>query len=276
MRIALCGAIFLVETMRRTVLITEDGQMKLTNRTILITGGSSGIGLEAARQLLALGNTVIVTGRVQARLDQAALELPGLHTIQADAADPEAILAMHIEVSNRFPAIDVLINNAGIMRKVDLRSKHSLQDLTREVGINLEAPMRMVQQFLPDLLRRPEALIVNVTSGLAFVPFKIAPIYSATKAGLHAYTRCLRAQLASTKVSVVEVAPPATETPLFRGEFSAEMANQKGMPVAKLVESMIRGMEADVSDIRPGLARVLWLASRLAPASMFKQLAKVG
>ena len=250
--------------------------MKLTDCTILITGGSSGIGLELAKQLLARGNVVIATGRDQARLDQAAAEVPGLHTIQADAADPDAIDALHARMIERFPALDVLVNNAGIMRKISLLADHPMKDLTREVGINLEAPMHMVQRFLPDLLLRPEALIVNVTSGLAFEPFQIAPIYSATKAGLRAYTKCLRAQLDRTSVRVVEVAPPGTETPLFRGEFAAEMANQKGMAVATLVERMIQGIEAGYSDIRPGLARVLWLASRLAPTAMFNQLAKVG
>lgn len=249
--------------------------MKLTDRTILITGGSSGIGFELARQLLVRGNTVIVTGRNRARLDQAASELPGLHTIQADAANPNDIDALHTEVIERFPALDLLVNNAGIMRKISLLAEQPLGELTREVRINLEGPMQTVQRFLPDLLRRPHGLIVNVTSGLAFVPFKIAPIYSATKAGLHAYTKCLRAQLEGTSVKIVEVAPPGTETPLFRGEFAAEMANQKGMPVAKLVERMIQGIEAGHSDIRPGLARVLWLASRLAPTTMFAQLAKV-
>ena len=250
--------------------------MKLTGRTILITGGSSGIGLEAARQLIARDNLVIVTGRDRTRLDQAASQLPGVHTIQADAAETESISALHAEVTQRFPALDVLVNNAGIMRKISLLAERPLQDLTREIGINLKAPMHMVQRFLPDLLQRPEALIVNVTSGLAFIPFKIAPVYSATKAGLHADTNCLRAQLAGTSVEVVKVAPPGTETPLFRGEFAAEMADQKGMPVARLVGRMIQGIEAGRSDIRPGLARVLWMASRLAPVAMFNQLAKVG
>lgn len=249
--------------------------MKLTDRTILITGGSSGIGLELAKQLIARGNTIIVTGRDRARLDRATSELPGLHTIQADAADPHAIDVLHAEVLARFPRLDVIINNAGIMRKINLLAEQPLEDLTREVGINLSTPMQMVQRFVPDLLRRPQALIVNITSGLAFVPFKIAPVYSATKAGLHAYTTCLRAQLDGTSVEVVEVAPPGTETPLFRGEFAAEMANQKGMPVAELVQRMIQGIEAGKPDIRPGLARVLWLASRLAPSAMFGQLAKI-
>lgn len=249
--------------------------MKLTERTVLITGGSSGIGLELAKQLLARGNTVIVTGRDRTRLDRAASELPGLHVFQADAANPNDIDVLYTEVSDRFPTLDVLFNNAGIMRKINLLDEQPLDELTREVDVNLEGPMHTVQRFLPHLLRRPQALIVNVSSGLAFVPFKIAPIYSATKAGLHAYTQCLRAQLKGTGVEVVEVAPPGTETPLLRGEFAIEMANQKGMPVADLVDRMVRGIEAGRSDIRPGLARVLWFASRLTPGVMFKQLAKV-
>ena len=204
--------------------------MKLTNRTILITGGSSGIGLELARQLLAYSNTVIVTERDRAHLDHAASKTPGLHTIQADAADPHDIDALHAEMIERFPVLDVLVNNAGIMRKISLLADQPLGELTREVGINLEGPMQTVQRFLPDLLRRPQALIVNVTSGLAFVPFKITPIYSATKAGLHACTQCLRAQLEGMSVKVVEVAPPGTETPLFRGEFATEMHIRRGCP----------------------------------------------
>lgn len=250
--------------------------MKLNDRTILITGGSSGIGLELAKRLLDRGNVVIVTGRDRARLDRARGGLPGLHVIQSDAADPDAIRVLHADVIQRFPALDVLINNAGIMRKLGLLANHPLEDLTREIDVNLAVPVRMVQQFLPDLLRRPEALIVNVSSGLAFVPFKIAPVYSAAKAGLHAYTRCLRAQLDGTTVRIVEAAPPLTETPLFRDEFGADMPNQKGMPVAKLVEQVIRGIEAGRTEIRPGLARVLGLAGRLAPTFMFNQLAKVG
>jgi uncharacterized oxidoreductase len=250
--------------------------MQMIGRTILITGGSSGIGLEVARQLLGRGNTVIVTGREQGRLDQACAELPDLQAIVSDAADPGAIEALHRQVTERFPRLDVLVNNAGIMRKIDLAAERTPEDLTREIGINLAAPMQMVQQFLPTLRGRPQALIVNVTSGLAFVPFKIAPVYSATKAGLHAYTRCLRAQLAGSSVAVVEVAPPGTETPLFRGDFEAEMRGQKAMPVETLVRHMIRGIETGKQDIRPGLSRVLWLASRVAPATIFNQLAKVG
>lgn len=247
--------------------------MKLQHRTVLITGGTSGIGLELARQLLARENTVIVTGRDEERLSAAAQVLPGVHTFRSDASDPEAIVALHETVLRRFPELDTLVNNAGIMRNLKLNQERDLEDVTREVEINLSGPVRMVQQFLPQLRSRPGALIVNVSSGLAFVPFPLAPVYCATKAGIHSFTQSLRIQLRGTGVSVVELAPPGVETPLFRGEFAEEMRGQKAMSVQALATRAIAGIEAGKLEIRPGLANVLKAMSRIAPQFMLKQMA---
>jgi uncharacterized oxidoreductase len=179
----------------------------LNKRTLLITGGSSGLGLELARQLLRRENTMIITGRDPSRLDAARETLPGLHTFQSDVSDPYAIATLQEAVVAQFPALDTLINNAGIMRNLRLSQDHGLSDLTREVEINLMGPVRMVGQFLPQLRRQPTPLIINVLSGLAFVPYTISPIYSAAKAGLLAYTQALRMQLTGSGVAVVEVAP---------------------------------------------------------------------
>ena len=246
--------------------------MKLENRTVLITGGTSGIGLELARHLLARGNVVIVTGRDAQRLDEARRALPSVHTFRSDVSDPGAIAELHDAVLAQFPLLDTLVNNAGIMRNLDLLEHRDLGDVTREIEINLCGPVRMVQQFLPQLMSRPNALIVNVSSGLAYVPLPIAPVYSATKAGLHAYTQSLRVQLAGTGVTVVELAPPAVETQLFRGEFADEMKAQKAMDVTKLARLAIAGIEKGKLEIRPGLANVIRIMSRIAPGFMLRQM----
>jgi uncharacterized oxidoreductase len=250
--------------------------MKMTGRTVLITGGTSGIGLELARQLIARGNTVIVTGRSLAKLEAAKEAVPQLHVFQSDVSDPSSIESLYKAVSDPFPMLDTLVNNAGAMRNIKLDRQHQLNDLTTEVDGNLKGPMWMVQAFLPLLLRQKRGLIVNVSSGLAFIPFPAAPIYSASKAAVHAYTQCLRAQLDGTRVSIVELAPPGTETPLFRGEFAEEMKSEKGMNVGVLVERAIAGIEAGKSEIRPGLSNVLKIASRVAPHFMLRQMVRLG
>jgi len=248
--------------------------MKLEHRTVLITGGTSGIGLELATQLHRRGNTIIVTGRDQDRLDAVALALPGVHTVRSDVSDPGAIAALHDEMMARFPALDTLVNNAGIMRNLNLNDERDLRDVTREIEINLSGPVQMVQQFLPHLKTREQALILNVSSGLDFIPFLPSPVYSATKAAMHAFTQVLRLQLDGTGVTVVELAPPPVETPLLRREFAAEMAGQRGMAVQTLVARTIAGIEAGKLEIRPGLSNVLKTMSRVAPQFMLKQLAR--
>jgi len=249
--------------------------MKLERKTVLITGGTSGIGLELAKQLIQRGNTVIVTGRDQGKLDAAESALPGVYTFKSDVSDPAAIAALHDRVLAKFPALDTLINNAGIMRNLNLNLDRDLNDVTREIEINLSGPVRMIQQFLPHLLTRKGALIVNVSSGLAFIPFPASPVYCATKAAIHSFTQSLRVQLESTSVTVIELAPPAVETPLLRGEFAEEMKDQKGMHVKILANRAISGIEAGKLEIRPGLSNVLKAMSRIAPQFMLKQMAKM-
>ncbi len=241
----------------------------------MITGGTSGIGFELARQLIARRNTVIVTGRDPRKLQEAKSSLPAVHSIQSDASKAEDIDALSRQVMTQFPACDTLFNNAGIMRNLNLNDQRPLPDVTRELDLNLNGPVQMVQAFLAHLRSRPNALIVNVSSGLAFIPFPLSPIYSAAKAGMHAFSRCLRVQLKGSKVTVVELAPPGVETKLFRGEFAKEMKDQKGMPVDVLVSKAIAGVEAGKTEIRPGLSNVLYLLIRLAPSLPFGQMAKM-
>jgi uncharacterized oxidoreductase len=248
--------------------------MQLRQRTILITGGTSGIGLELARQLLERGNTVIATGRDPRRVADACQRLTGLHGVVSDVSDPSAISALHAEVTARFPTLDVLVNNAGVMRNLDLTRVRALTDVTREIDVNLSGPLQMVQQFLPQLRTRGQSAIVNVSSGLAFVPLSISPVYSAAKAALHAYTRALRVQLAGSGVQVFELAPPPVETRLMRAEFEAELNGTKGMAVEALARAAIAGIERGREEITPGLATVLKAMSRIAPQFMFRQMTR--
>lgn len=250
--------------------------MNLKTAHVLITGGTSGIGLEIAKQLIEKGAKVLVTGRDQAKLDEAARALPGLKTLQSDVQDPKQIEQLARKIASDYSGINVLINNAGIMRKLNVHDNRALEDVTREIEINLMGPIRMVQAFLPHLKSKPEAAIVNVSSGLAFVPFAISPVYSATKAGIHSYTQALRIQLKKTNVKVFELAPPGTDTPLFSGsEFTKEdTAGAKAMSVDELAKAAIRGLESNTLEIRPGLSNALKWMSRIAPNFAVNMLGK--
>jgi uncharacterized oxidoreductase len=240
--------------------------MKLSGNTILITGGTSGIGLELAGQLLAFGNTVIVTGRDQSKLDLAKRKLPKIHALQSDVSDPQAIARLFEAIIKDFPALNILVNNAGFMRKINLHDQGSdLKDLTLEIETNLMGPVRMVKQFLPHLKTQKVAAIVNVSSGLAFTPFPLSPVYCATKAGLHSFTQSLRVQLKNTTVKVFELAPPATQTPLQNAFDASDIKGVPMMDVKKLAFQAIKGLQNDRFEILPGLSKVLRFMSRVAP-----------
>src|SRR5437762_6448026 len=185
--------------------------MKLTGRTILITGGSAGIGLAFALRFLELGNEVIVTGRRQAVLDQVKAKYPKLHTIQSDVADPAQIAALAARVKANFPKLDVLMNNAGIMLHKNLKAPAAdLAGLMAEMNVNVGGVITTTSAFI-DILRANKGTVINTSSALAFVPLPSAPIYSATKAAIHSYTQSLRFQLEETGVEAIELIPPAVQ-----------------------------------------------------------------
>jgi uncharacterized oxidoreductase len=237
--------------------------MDLRSDTVLITGGSSGIGLEMARQLTALGNTVVITGRDRAKLEATKKELPKVHIYQSDVSDPQGIKDLAARVTADFPRLNVVINNAGIMRPIDFHDT-DYDRVCDEVDVNLSGPIRLVQQFLPHLKKQPRAAIVNVTSGLAFITFEKTPIYSASKSGLHAYTKTLRLQLKTTGIEVYELAPPKTSAPLFdrSGPEAGKQARVPTIEVPKVVSIAIRSIQKGRFEILPGLSKVLKLAGR--------------
>jgi uncharacterized oxidoreductase len=191
--------------------------MKTTGNTILITGGGSGIGLALAQRWHDAGNVVIVTGRNSAKLDAAIEGRANMHALPLDVTDADAIAAFAADVVQRFPDLNVLVNNAGVMMYEALDGERDLSDAEATVVTNLLGPIRLTDALIDHLVARGNGAIVNVTSGLALVPLPKAPTYSATKAALHSYTQALRVQLAG-RVDVIELAPPAVRTELTPGQ----------------------------------------------------------
>jgi uncharacterized oxidoreductase len=245
--------------------------MKLTGRTILITGGSAGIGLAFALKFLALGNEVIVTGRRQAVLDAVKSRHPKIHTIQSDIADPKQIAELAARVKADFPALDVLMNNAGAGAAMNLTVPASdLAALTSEVDINLGGVIRMTSALI-DILTVNRGTIINVSSGLALVPLPSNAIYSATKAAVHSYTQSLRFQLESSGVEVIELMPPAVRTDMT-DEFAEHGVSM--ISTEKLVKLTFAALRSGKAEIRPGQSQQLAFLRRLAPNFINRQLWK--
>jgi len=191
--------------------------MRTTGNTILITGGGSGIGRELARCFHGLGNRVIVAGRREAALQQTIDGRADMHALVADMTDAGQVEALARRAVAEHPDLNVLINNAGVMRREDLSRRRDLADAEETIATNLLAPIRLTNALIDHLAGRPGAAIVNVTSGLAFVPMSGAPTYAAAKAALHSYTVSLRDRLKG-RVEVIELAPPAVRTELTPGQ----------------------------------------------------------
>ena len=246
--------------------------MKLTNRTILITGGSTGIGLAFALKFLKLGNEVIVTGRRQAVLDEVKARHPKLHTIQSDVADPAQIAALAAHVKAKFPKLDVLMNNAGISLFKDLKAPASdLAELMAEMNINVGGVVRMTSAFI-DILKANKGTLINVSSGLAFVPMPCLPIYCASKAAVHSYTQSLRFQLEETGVEVIDLMPPAVKT-----EMTASLPEGDGFDIIttdELIKQSFASLKAGTLEIRPGQSKQLAFMRRLAPDFINRQIWK--
>lgn len=219
--------------------------MDTRNDTILITGGGSGIGKAMAEALHARGAKVIIAGRRREALEAVAAANPGMAFETLDVEDPGAIKAFAARIVATHPDLNVLINNAGVMTAEDLTAEPvDLAVAEQTIAINLLGPIRLTAALLPHLKRKAAATVVNVTSGLAFVPLTSTPAYSATKAALHSWSQSLRHQLRGTPVGVLEWAPPAVATDLVPGH--AE--NPNSMPLADFTAESLALFEAGGSD----------------------------
>jgi uncharacterized oxidoreductase len=223
--------------------------MEMTGNTILMTGGSSGIGRSLAEALHQLGNQVIVTGRRKALLDEVTAANPGMHAAALDVQDAASLAAFAQAITGEYPALNVLINNAGIMKSEDLNDASADFSVVEEtIRTNLVAPLRLTAALLPHLKKQPRATVITVSSGLAFVPMATTPTYCATKAAIHSWTQSLRYQLQGTSVQVIELIPPYVQTEL-QGAY--QKSDPRAMPLdAFIAEVMeILGSEPDVREI---------------------------
>ena len=210
--------------------------MNITGNTILITGGGSGIGRGLAEALQAAGNQIIITGRRRQALEETVAANPGMAFKVLDVDDAGAIRAFAAQVVKDHPGLNVLINNAGIMRAENLLAEpFDLTDSEAIITTNLLGPIRLTAALLPHLRQQAQASIINVSSGLAFLPLAMTPTYCATKAAIHSYSQSLRHQLRGTSVQVIELAPPAVATDLM----PTSKSNPRSMPLdAYIAESM--------------------------------------
>ena len=199
--------------------------MDISSRTVLIVGGTSGIGLGLARRFAAAGSTVVVGGRTP--------KVDDLETIQIDVADAESVRRGRDEVLARHPDLDVVVTMAGVMLVEDLRDPAHIAQAETTVSVNLLGTVRVLDAFTPHLIERGGGTLVTVTSGIAFLPFPLMPTYAATKAGVHAYTEALRAQLAGTGVEVTELVPPAVATA------GQEKLNPAALPLEGFLDEVV-------------------------------------
>lgn len=212
--------------------------MNINGNTIFIPGGTSGIGLGLALRFHAAGNRVVIAGRRRELLDQIAAQHDGIDGVVLDTTDPAAIVNVAADVQHRFPDTNVLINMAGIMRPEDFHSADFLPTAEATVTTNLLGPLRLIAAFAEFLATKADATIMNVSSGLAFVPLPLTPTYNATKAAIHSLSGGLRVQLADTSIQVLELVPPAVQTGLFGQE-----DDENAMPLEEYLSEVMTLLE---------------------------------
>ncbi|MFY9745252.1 MAG: SDR family oxidoreductase [Acidobacteriaceae bacterium] len=212
--------------------------MQITGNTILITGGTSGIGRALAEALHNQGNQLIIAGRRQSLLDEITAAHPAMQSAALDVQNLDSLPAFAAQIATQFPSLNVLINNAGIQKSEDLNDPSADFSIVEEtIATNLLAPLRLTAALLPHFKKQPRATVMTVSSGLAFVPKASTPAYSATKAAIHSWTQSLRYQLRDTNVEVLELIPPYVQTEL-QGQRQA--ADPNAMPLADYIAEVMQ------------------------------------
>ncbi len=242
--------------------------MKLDSNTVLVTGGASGIGLAIAERFLKAGSRVIVCGRREDKLREAKSKNPKLETRICDVAKESERASLVKWITREFPEFNVLVNNAGIQRRVDLLAPAEAWETTRqELVVNLEAPIHLTQLILPYLLKQQHPAIINITSGLSFSLLANVPVYSATKAAFHSFTLSLRHQLSKTPIEVLEIAPPAVDTDL-----GGPGLHTFGVNLDEFADSVMGRVAEGEQEVGFGFSEKARLGSRAELDEIFKRL----
>jgi uncharacterized oxidoreductase len=233
--------------------------MNTTKNTILITGGSSGIGLGFAKEFLKLGNKVIICGRREDRLNEVKSQNPGIIIRRCDVSVPEQREVLYLWVIENHPDTNILINNAGVQLNANITETIDLSRIEEEVDTNFIAPIHLSSLFIKHLKTKKEAAIINISSGLAFAPLAFMPVYCATKAALHSVTLSLRHQLKNTSVKVFEIAPPAVDTELGSDRRADKNQSHGGISVEEFIKEAMVSINDDIFESAIGQAKGLYL-----------------
>ena len=229
--------------------------MKTSGNTILITGGTSGIGLAFAKKFMELDNKVIICGRRKERLDEIKKSYNKIEIRRCDVQLKEERVSLTDWVIRNFPDTNILINNAGIQLLADLTKEVDIERVTREIGINLVAPIHLSSLFVQHLKQKIESAIINISSGLAFTPLAPVHVYCATKAAVHSLSLSLRHQLRDTNIKVFEIAPPSVDTELGSDRRKDKNATHGGMHVDEFIAEAMQYIEKDVYESAVGPAK---------------------
>jgi uncharacterized oxidoreductase len=241
--------------------------MLVTGNTILVTGGASGIGLALVERFIGAGNHLIVCGRRESKLAELKAKYPSIETRVCDIAEPREREDLVTWVTGTFPALNGLVNNAGIQRRVRIADERDWEATRQEIAINFEAPLHLTMMLLPRLMAQPRAVVMNVTSGLSFVPLAATPVYCTTKAALHSFTLSLRHQLAGSSVEVIEVIPPAVDTDL-----GGAGLHTFGVNVDEFADAAMKQIGEGSQEVSYGFAQQASLASREELGMMFERM----
>jgi len=245
--------------------------MKIKNNTVLITGGSSGIGLEFAKVLIEKGNKVIICGKSNEKLLAAKNAMPQLIVYQCDISNSQSCSDFAQKLKQNHPDLNILVNNAAIVNKIDfIADENALELAENEYQTNLLAPIRLIKLLYPTISANQASAIINITTGLIYAPRFIYPFYNSSKSALHSFTQTLRIRLKNERTEVVEVMFPAVDTPWHKGT-PPKIAISSQSAVAE----MIKGLEKGKQEIRVGGAKILYKISRLAPSFALRKVNEI-